>query len=362
MKLLYVTNGINGAGGLERVLAVKSSYLVEKLGYEVHILSLNEPQSKPFYEFSPKVQFHSCEVKGHPINYFFSYVKEIKKKVAKIQPDVISVCDDGLKGFFIPLILGKKTPIIYERHASVQLNFLNSQQGFKIKVQYFLMQLLGRNFDAFVVLTKGNVNEWKLKNIKVIPNPLSFYSLNSSGLQKKIIIAVGSHSYNKGYDLLLQAWKLVIQNGSDWTLHIFGKSDANKTFLQLSESLGLTSYVVFSEPVSDIQAAYLDSSILVLPSRSEGFGMVLIEAMSCGLPCVTFDCPHGPSDIISDKEDGFLVPNGDVQALANAMQKLMFDEKMRMSMGKNSKENVKRYLPEQIMPVWDELFKKIENR
>lgn len=361
MKLLYITNGINGAGGLERVLAIKASYLADRLGYEVHILSLNEPQPLPFYAFSSKVHFHSIEVNGNPVSYIFSYVKGIKRAVRAIQPDVISVCDDGLKGFFVPLFLGKKVPILYERHASLQLNFSINSNFFTTTVQHFLMQQLGRTFDAFVVLTQGNTKEWKSDSVRVIPNPLSFYPLASSNVQNKKVIAVGSHSYNKGYDLLLQAWKLVIQNHPDWTLYIYGKSDSKHTFLRLSESLGLSPNVLFSEPVADIQNAYLSSSIMVLPSRSEGFGMVLIEAMACGLPCVAFDCPHGPSDIIMHEEDGLLVPNGDVKQLADALINVIEHKQRRQSMGATAKENVKRYLPEYIMPLWDTLFKKLVN-
>jgi len=226
-------------------------------------------------------------------------------------------------------------------------------------MQIFLMQQLGRTFDAFVVLTQGNKREWKSDNVCVIPNPLSFYPLASSNVQNKKVIAVGSHSYNKGYDLLLQAWKLVIQNYPDWTLHIYGKSDSKDTFLRLSESLGLSPNVLFSEPVTDIQNVYLSSSIMVLPSRSEGFGMVLIEAMACGLPCVSFDCPHGPADIITYGEDGLLVPNVDVEQLAEALMDVMEHEQKRQSMGVAAKENVKRYLPEHIVPLWDTLFKKL---
>lgn len=364
MKLLYITNGINGAGGLERVLAVKASYLADQLGYEVHILSLNEPQPHPFYTFSDKIHFHSCEVKGNPLQYIFSYVKGIKNTVSIIKPDVISVCDDGLKGFFVPLFLGKKVPIIYERHASVQLNFSSHSIGFTTKVLHFLMQQLGRTFDVFVVLTNGNLKEWKSKNVLVIPNPLSFYPDATSELNTKRVIAVGSHSYNKGYDLLLAAWAQVVAIYPDWVLHIYGKYDSDHIFIKLAKQFTIEKNILFSPPVSAIENEYLKSSIMVLSSRSEGFGMVLIEAMACGVPCVAFDCPHGPADIISHEEDGLLVKAQDVNALVASINRLVQDEALRIKMGAHARENVKRYLPEQIMPLWDTLFKKLvhENR
>ena len=103
MKLLYITNGINGSGGLERVLSIKASYLVDHYNYEVTILSLNDNQLNPFYTFSDKIQMVSIPVIGNPLQYIKAYKKGIKQIVNQIKPDVISVCDDGLKGYFIPI-------------------------------------------------------------------------------------------------------------------------------------------------------------------------------------------------------------------------------------------------------------------
>ena len=361
MKLLYITNGINGAGGLERVLSVKASYLAEHYNYDVTILSLNHNDTNPFYEFSNKIKFVSIDVSGNVLNYSRAYLKGIRAQVNTIQPDIICVCDDGLKAFFIPLILGKKTPLIYERHASIQLNFSNQEATKKQQLMHYMMQKLGRKFDAFIVLTNGNLKEWKGNNLKVIPNPLSFYPTNSSSLQNKRVIAVGSHSNTKGFDLLLKAWKKVITIHPDWSLHIFGKYNHEKTYFHLAKTLEIQDSVIFSPPVANIEKEYLDSSIMVVSSRSEGFGMVLIEAMACGLPCVSFDCPHGPADIITQGEDGFLIENGNIEQMANAILQLIEDESVRMDFGTTAKKNAKRYLTEHVMPLWDDLFKKLEH-
>jgi glycosyltransferase involved in cell wall biosynthesis len=353
MKLLYITNGINGAGGLERVLSVKLSYLVDQFGYDVHILVLNDLQTKTFYTFSPKVQFHNCEVKGNPIKYILSYVKGIKRTVRNIQPDVISVCDDGFKAFFIPQFLKTKVPIIYERHASIELNQNNS---IKSKLTVKTMRHLGRYFKRFVVLSHSNAMEWNLKNVCVINNPLSFYSKEAAQLDAKKVIVVGSHSYNKGYDLLLSVWEKVFEQHPSWELTIYGRVDLNKTFIKLAENLRCKSSIYFRNPIHDIENKYLESSIFVLSSRTEGFGMVLIEAMACGLPCVSFDCPSGPRDIISHSEDGFLIENGNTTKMFEAIINLIEDVELRKKMGANARNNVKRFYPNNIVQQWNDLF------
>ena len=354
-KLLYITNGITGSGGLERVLSVKASLLVEDFGYEVHLLSLNEMGRDPFFAFSRKIQRHSFAVSGNPLRYFFQYINGIQKVIDEIQPDVISVCDDGLKGFLIPRLIKTTAKLIYQRHASVLLNTRKSLKG---KVMRHLMNWSVPKFDQFVVLTPSNIQEWKANNVIAIPNPISFTSKTSSTLENKLVIAVGSHSHNKGFDLLLKSWQTIEATNPDWKLNIYGKIDADEAFLKLAEEYNLKS-VTFHSPVKNIQEKYLESSLMVLPSRSEGFGMVLIEAMACGLPCVSFDCPSGPRDIITNNKDGFLVQNGNTDQFAEKLKLLISDFDLRQKMGHAAKQRSKNYNAAAIVKQWDQLFKSL---
>ena len=276
MKLLYITNGINGAGGLERVLSVKASYLAEVLGYEVHILRLNESAELPFYTFSPKITLHSIAVGGNAARYLQSYIQGIKQIIRQVQPNVISVCDDGLKAFFLPLFLSRQCPLVYERHVSKQIEMNIDYPFWKkgwIYFKWLLMSLLAKQFSKFVVLTTGNVKEWKmLSNIEVIPNPTSFYPQASSTLLNKKVIAVGKHGYQKGYDRLLDAWYLVQLQYPDWHLEIYGKIQPDQNLNKQASQLGITESVSFYPPTQSIESKYLDSSVYVMSSRFEGFG------------------------------------------------------------------------------------------
>ncbi len=363
IKLLYIVNGLTGSGGLERVLSIKATYLADNLNYEVHIITLNEEEKKSFYKFSPKIIIHNININGNFILYTWRYISRIGKALKIIRPDMISVCDDGLKGFFLPILLRNPCPMIYERHASINLNFSKEKSNmffrFTNLIQRKMMNYGGKTFKYFVVLTNSNLKEWDLSNKIVIGNPLSFYPSILSTVSEKKVIVVGSHSYNKGYDILLQSWQIVNTKYPDWQLEIFGKYDASKTYIKMAHHLKLNTSITFFNPVPNIIEKYQKSSIMVLPSRSEGFGMVLIEAMACGVPCVSFNCPHGPSDIIRDGVDGFLVAPEDGKALANKIIHLIENYEIRKKMGIAAHQNVRRYMTENILPQWNNLFQGI---
>ncbi|NDV60238.1 glycosyltransferase family 4 protein [Bacteroides sp. 519] len=351
MKLLYITNGITGVGGLERVLAIKASYLAEILHYEICIITLNEEGIKPFYQFSPKITFRSVDVSTNKFRYFLG----IRHIVKEFNPDVISVCDDGLKGFFVPLWVGGKSRIIYERHTSKEMITLGKTPNLKNRFSFMLMNIGSYFYDKFIVLTDHNKKQWKYGNVEVIPNPLPFYPDSMAKLENKRIIAVGKVSVEKGYERLAEAWKLISYKYPDWRVDIYGSVGA---YSELAEEIK-ASAIHINPPVKDIQNEYLSSSIYVLSSRFEGFGMVLIESMACGVPCVAFDCPCGPRDIIKDGEDGFLVENGNVEQLAQQLSVLIENTLLRKQMGNNARENAQRYDINIIAHQWDSLFKSL---
>ena len=364
IKLLYVTNQICGAAGLERVLSIKARLLAEAYNYEVHIITLNQGNTELFYDFGTNIKFHDLSLSGPPIKYIRQYIKQFKSKVYSIEPDVISVCDDGLKAFFLPFILNKPCPMVYERHVSKEIentaDKFNLLKWIKKEVTYRLMYLGGKQYNKFVVLTKGNLKEWPLKNLKVISNPLSFSKdVTKSPLDKKIVLAVGRQDFQKGYDRLLDAWREVIKTNPLWELHIYGKKDYTLHLDTLSENYNIGKSVHFFDPIKNISDAYQNASIYVMSSRYEGFGMVLIEAMIHGLPCVSFNCPHGPSDIIDHNKNGLLVENGNIKSLAQSITKLMNNVNTRKQMGSEAIDKALVFSPEIILEQWHKLFKSL---
>ena len=140
---------------------------------------------------------------------------------------------------------------------------------------------------------------------------------------------------------------------------IYGQGDQTD-YRQLMAELGIDSNRChLNGPVEDVVKAYQESSIFVLSSRFEGFGMVLIEAMACGLPVVSFDCPAGPDEIITDGVDGLLVPSGDVHALAEKLMALMFDGNLRKRLGQQARQTAQRYDMTTLADQWTALFEKV---
>lgn len=366
LKLLYITNQISGSGGLERVLSIKAGYLADKLNYEVHIVTLNQGSKPLFYKFSDSLIYHDIDAIGNPLSYFLKYKKGLNKVVKLVKPDIISVCDDGLKGFFVPWFINKPCPMVYERHVSKNIEIKSDSttlfQKIKIKLVFALMNLGAKKYNKFIVLTKGNLEEWHLNNLQVISNPLSFYPKEIAALENKTVIAVGKHCHQKGYDRLLKSWEILSKEHLGWKLEIYGSIDKNEGLEDLAKKLKINDSVTFFPPEKNIGEKYKNSSIYVMSSRYEGFGMVLTEAMAYGIPCVSFNCPHGPSDIIKDGIDGFLVTNGDIKALSKKLIYLINNHPKRKEMGAIARKNVLRFSAEVIVPKWDELFKKLINK
>lgn len=361
LKVLYITNSIASSGGLERVLSLKASYLANMPNTQVSVLSLDAENAQPFYSLSEHVQWlKPTQPLGRGLLYLRNYHALVLATLGKVTPDVVCVCDDGIKGLLFPILIRPGVPTLYERHASRAL-FFNAHNATGLgnllsKIMVWIGEKSASRFQAFVTLTPSNADEWKLRNLHSIPNPLPFVPKASTPPGEKIVLSVGNHGYHKGFDRLLAAWAKLSQHHPGWQLMIVGNSYGNSPYPELAKTLGIEKSVIFKEAVSHIEPFYRQASIYALSSRSEGFGMVLIEAMACGLPCVSFDCPSGPRHIIEDGADGFLISNGDVGAFARRLSQLMEDADLRHQFGNQALHSVQRFAMDRVMQSWLALF------
>jgi hypothetical protein len=176
--------------------------------------------------------------------------------------------------------------------------------------------------DAFLTLTETDAVKYRKLldrglRIECMPNATPEYSGPLSTLTQPVVVAAGQLKRSKGFDLLLDAWAIVTKVRPDWRLKIFGQGPEHAQLAAQIEHLGLENTALLAGYTTQLHAELSAASIFVLSSRAEGYGMVIAEAMSCGLPVVSFDCPSGPASLIDQGRNGFLVPNGDVEALAD---------------------------------------------
>jgi glycosyltransferase involved in cell wall biosynthesis len=365
MKMLYITPKINNEGGVARVLSIKTNYLVEHFDYEIHIVTQNEGNVTTFYNYNPIIQLHDITLNGNPFSFLWQYKIQIEQTIKKINPDIVVLCDFGWKAFFFPFIIKTVKPVIFEAHASKFNEPIEYKKHWFKQIthrfKYFFRNYSIKKFDAFVVLSNEALSEWNAKKGTVIPNPIWLNNTVSAALEAKKVIVATRYSYEKGLDRLLQIWALVLVKHPDWILEIYGKTKDGLALESLAQKLNIAHAVYFFPPEKNIEDKYLQSSIYAMTSRSEAFPMVLLEAMSCGLPVIAFDCPVGPRTIIKDNENGFLIDDGNLEAYANQLISLMDSQELRLKIGVKARNIRAKYSLEMIMKQWNEFFLQYKN-
>lgn len=376
MKIIYCTHSTYNPGGMERVLLNKVTYLSQLPGWEVSVVTTDQHQRPPFYPFPEKVRMTDLGInysedngKGawKKITGYLRKRKEHKRKLTalllKEKPDIVVSLYPSESSFIPDIKDGSKK--VLELH---YCKFFRLQYGRKgllgwiDKLRTRQDEQIVRRFDKFVVLTNEDRGYWgNLPNIEVIPNAAMHVSDAYSDVMNKRVIAVGRLDYQKGFDRLIQAWQLVQHTGkfTDWKLDIFGQGEWREMLQQMIDKAELQNTVCLNRPTKQIGEEYVKSDMLVMSSNYEGFPMVMIEAMACGLPVVSFDYKCGPKDIIQTGINGLLVPNGDIQALADAMMKVMEDEAYRKMLSLNARKVVDTYSEQAVMSQWIRLFTSI---
>ena len=374
LKLVYITPALYMAGGVERVLTLKANYFAEHFGYDITII-LTEGKDKPlFYPLSDKIKVVNLNIGFEELwtcsfaKKIFIYLKKqrkfknaLTKELMRIRPDItISLLRREIN-FINDIKDGSRK--IGEMHIN-RANYRNYNTERvsllkKLFAKFWSSNLLLylQKLDKLVVLTERDRESWvELSNVVTIPDPLSLSPTTSSSLTEKRVVSIARYSHEKGIDLLLKAWSMVQKQISDWRLDVYGDGDRTH-YEQLVDELQIDrERCCLHARTDDVEKEYRISSIFVLSSRFEGFGMVLTEAMACGLPVVAFDCPWGPRSIITDGDDGLLVENGNVEALADSLVRLMGDAALRQRMAANGIKNVQRFSIDYIAECWKDLF------
>lgn len=369
MKVLFLTDQIYLHGGVEKVLSQKGNYLAAVSRDEVTIITYNQQGRKPVYPFSEKIQMFDLGINYeisksyfHPVNLKkISHHRNALEKILRLsQPDVIISCSFGPDFYFLPY-LEKQIPKIKEFHGS--RFFYNSPTASnKKKFLRRLNRITEEKYDCIAVLNASEKQFYANNNIAVIPNPAEINAERSDGTSKKIL-AAGRISPVKNFGHLIEAFARLSTEFPDWELHFFGEdylSTQQKLEAQVY-NLGLTEQVKFQGVSSDLKKEMLNYSIYAMTSETECFPMVLLEALSVGVPIITYDSPTGPQHIVRNEEDSFLVPYENLDIFTAQLKTLMADENLRVQMGSAGRENVQRFSIDKVMQQWTDLFTQLSD-
>lgn len=374
-KIVYCTPALYMSGGVERVLTLKANYFAEHYDYDVTII-LTEGKDKPCaYPISDKVKLVYLDINFEElwtcsfVKKVFLYLKKqrvykrkLKAELMRIRPDITDSLLRREINFLTKIKDGSVK--IGELHVN-RLNYRNFETNetsfMKVLFSRFWMNSLVRHLkrlDRFVVLTEEDKNNWpELNNVIAIPNPISFNTDSVSRLEKKNVLAVGRYAYQKGYDMLLKAWAIVEKKCPEWELNVYGQGD-REPYDKIAKELQLKNCHL-NGSVSNINEKYLDSSVFVISSRFEGLSMSLLEAMSFGLPVVSFACPCGFRDVITSGVNGVLVPKNNVEMLADQLIEVIQNTKFRNELGKKARERSQDFRLDVLAEKWRELFESL---
>lgn len=377
MKLIYCIASVYNPGGMERTLLNKVRWFVTQGGYEILVVTTDQQERPPFYAFPPEVRMvdlginYSADNAKSPLAKVGGYFrkrslhrKRLTELLMKERADII-VSLYPSESSFIPDIRDGSKKVLelhFNRYFRLQYN-RRGLLGLADRFRTWQDKRIVRKFDRFVVLTREDAEYWgaALPNLEVIPNAAIQIPNVQHDSDSRRVIAVGRLDYQKGFDRLLDAWAMIPEEvRAGWALDIFGQGEWEQRMQEQIDRLGIGGSALLHRPTGQIFEKYARSAFLAMSSHYEGFPMVMIEAMACGLPVVSFDCKCGPKDIICDGENGLIVPEGDIAALAAAMGRLMSDEDLRTRMSEAAREVNRTYSEDVIMMQWKKCFESLK--
>ena len=378
MKIVYCMASVYNPGGMERVLLNKVRYLSEQGGYELAIVTTDQGGHPPFYAFPDGVQMvdlginYTEDLRKHPLARISSFLRRRRLHRKRLTAFLMAWKADIVvslypsESSFIPSIRDGSKKVL-ELHYNKFFRLQYARSGLLGLIDRFRTwedERIVRRFDRFVVLTQEDAGYWgALPNLQVIPNAALPVPETRWSPYSRRVIAVGRLDYQKGFDRLVKAWALLPSDLRDsWQLEIFGQGEWEVRLQELIRKRGVKESARVNAPTKEIFREYAASSFLVMSSHYEGFPMVLLEAMACGLPGVCFTFPCGPKDVIEDGKNGLLVPEGDIPALAGAMERLMRDQALRERMSTAAREIIRTYSEEKVMQQWIQCFNSLLGR
>jgi glycosyltransferase involved in cell wall biosynthesis len=363
MKIVFSTDQIYLHGGIEKVMATKANYFADVCDYEVIILTCEQGKKAPCYALSAKIQLLDLGINYQRDKSYFSmtnllklpkHLYRLRKTFNALQANAVIVSNFGFDYYAIPFF-DKTSKKIKEFHSSryFEEQLRNENTSFLKDLYNKFNDWIESKYDHLVVLNPDEAAFYKTTNSVVIPNPISI-PIETALLENKQVIAAGRIAPVKGFDTLIEAWKIVHSVAPEWQLHVYGDDyvGTQQTLEALIKKNNLESCVQFKGSSTDMISTFSDYSVYAMSSVTECFPMVLLEAMSVGLPIVSFDCPTGPRNIVTEDEDGLLALNQNTTDLANKILFLLQNIEERKKLGQQAKKNSFKFSTAVVMQQW----------
>lgn len=377
-KIVYIVGGLYQPSGMGQVLSCKVNYLAEHTDWQIYVVLTERSDLPFFYELTPKINYVNFDINFDELDTMplFKKMRVYHKKqniyknrltsyLMVVRPNITVSAVRREINFIndIPDGSHKIGEIHFEkqfyRHFDKSYLPCFVNKWITEKWQGALIKQLAR-LDKFVILTEEDARNWDmLSNKIVIPNPLTRFPDVHSSHNSKTVISVGRYDPVKGFDMLIDAWAIVSNSHPDWRLKIVGPGDKTP-YMEQVKRLGHEQSICCTDESDRIYDEMADASFYVLSSRSEGFGLVLIEAMAVGLPCVAFSCSAGPRSILSHQRNGLLVEKDNVQKLAEAICYMIEHDTEREAFAEQARKDSERYRVETIMHKWIKLFETVK--
>lgn len=352
----FLIANMDGKGGTERVTSILANGLIER-GYNVKIISCKDGLN-PTYPLRREVKLFSLR-DGNKKSTMGSKISSLYRLNRFLKEQKIDICIAVDVTLFLYLwilhFFNKKIKFIAWEHFNYYINNSKTTQLARL--------LAARYADCLVVLGKNDLKNYtnhfnNIKRIEYIYNPLTFDTTKSTTLNNKQIIAAGRLTKQKGFDLLLKIWKKIEDKHNGWQLKIIGEGKEKKNLLSQIVNNKIPD-VILSGYSDNIQNEYLNSSLFILSSRYEGFVLVLLEAQAAGLPCVSFNCKEGPSEIIDNNVNGYLINNFNLEEMGRKISFLINNKKELEKFSKNAKKDLGRFEKQVILDRWEDLFQSL---
>lgn len=353
-NILIVISDITYRNGTERAVCNLANMLSNSNRYNVTIVSVKNSEGTVAFPLNKNVDVSFLDI---PFNggilthtcLYFKVLKKIDKLCMEKDIDIVIGTESGFN-YILPFLSYKIKKIGCEH-----FGWNRSRLHHKI-----IRKIMYRFLSAVVVLTENDFVSYSfLRNVHVIPNSFSFVNTDYAKFDNKTIIAIGRLTYQKGFDRLINIISNVKELLPDYKVYIYGQGPLKEELLDQIYKNDLDGYLFLMEPVKDIQTVYKNSSIYVMTSRFEGLPMVLIEAQSYGIPIVSYNCPEGPSEVIINEKNGFLIPEGDEDSFVEKLLLVAKNQSLWEELHKSSILQNERFSTKTVFEKWEKLFSEV---